>query len=835
MISLTGLSNAEVLARRGRGQGNNVKFATSRSYRDILSSNILNTINIILFTIGALMIAIGRASDAIATVGLILFNIVIGVVQEIRAKRQLDHIALLTRPKISVMRENREVQVDPSELVLGDLIVVRAGDQMVVDGIVVGDGKMSVDESLISGESDTVHKAAGDRVLSGSFCVSGGGMFEATQVGNDSYANRITANARKFQLSRTPLQREIAFVLRLIVLLAIFIGGIQLIGTIISKVPLMRQVQMAAVIAGLVPNGLFFMVILAYAIGALRIARCGALVQQANAVESLSNVTLLCTDKTGTLTTNRIVYDSMYPVGISRTDLEARLGSFARSSTTVNKTAQALIDALAGARQAAADEVPFSSSLKWSGLTFHDGPYRGAQVLGAPEILRDHLNGDEGAWQQLQAWSEQGLRVLAFGHNPNVVSLHDGKDEPCLPPLELIGLVSLRDQLRPNLQEVVANFSRAGVQLKIISGDNPHAVASLARQAGFGGPLRSVSGIELAAMDEGQFEQAARENNVFGRITPEQKEKLVEVLRGEGHYVAMIGDGVNDALSLKKADMGIAMESGSAVTRGVADMILIGDSFEALPLAFREGQRIVNGMRDILRLFLTRVLYSALLILAIATMGLGFPFVPKHNTLLVFLTVGAPTLGLALWAHPAPVSHRSLLREIAHFVLPAAGTIFFFGLIVYIASFYLGTAQVVRYNITPDAIANFQRTTGIDYDISTPSAYVLEVSQLAAQTALTTFIVLAGLLLVVFVEPPFPWFAGGDPYIGDRRPAALAVALMLAFAVILIVPPLRSAFELIPLEWWQYLLIAGTTILWGLVLRFAWRRRLLEHYLDLEL
>jgi cation-transporting ATPase E len=830
---ITGLSTSEVTNRRRNGQGNNIKLETSRSYRDIIVTNVFNVINVILFAIGAVMIFIGRISDAVTSVGLIVLNVIIGVYQEIRAKRQLDRIALLTRPKVNVIRDSHEQVIDPSELVLGDVIVVRAGDQFVVDGVVVG-GKIDVDESLLTGESDLIPKEDGDELLSGSFCVAGTAMYEATRVGNDSFANKLTANARQFQIAYTPLQREINFILRLLMLLAGFIGFLVLIGTILSEVPFMRQVQIAAVIAGLVPNGLFFMVILAYAMGALRIVQRGALVQQSNAVESLSNVTVLCTDKTGTLTANRINYHDVFPVGIEKADLERLLGDFAHSASANNKTGEALVASLKGAKRSCADEVPFSSARKWSALAFDEPGLRGVYVLGALEMLQDHLSIDEAAQQQLTAWSDEGLRVLVCACNPDIIMLHDDKGEPSLPELRLLGLVSFSDELRPHLRETMAEFATNGIQLKVISGDNPQTVAALARQAGLPGELQYVSGPELALMSDDEFKRAANEKTIFGRITPSQKEALVEALHEQGHYVAMIGDGVNDVLSLKKADMSIAMESGSSATRAVADMILLGDSFEALPPAFTEGQRIINGMKDILRLFLTRVVYSALLIIAVAIIGLGFPFLPTQTALLSFLTVGLPTLALAMWARPGPLPRRSILREIAHFVVPASASIFFFGLFIYIIAFFLSAAELIDFNVTPEAIESFERYTDIDYDISTKDAFILEVSQLIAQTSLTAFIVFSGVILLIFVEPPIEWFVGGDDLSGDWRPTMIAGVMLAGFVVTALFEPLRQFFGLIALPFPAYMLIGIATVIWMLVLRRAWRKRWLQRFLEVD-
>ncbi len=833
-----GLSEQEAVARRQRGEGNDARLATSRPYREILQQNVFNFINIILFAIGAVMIALGRFGDAFVSVGLILLNVVIGTAQEVRAKRQLDRIALLTRPKVSLIREGQEKVVDPAEIVRGDILVARPGDQIVVDGVVVGAGRMEVDESLLTGESDLIPKRAGDAVLSGSFCVTGSALYEAQQVGAQSYANRLTTEARSFRVVKTPLQRDVEFVIRLLTLVALFIGALLLASAVLYAVPLVRSVQMAAVIAGLIPNGLFFMVIVAYALGALRIVRCGALVQQANSVESLSNVNVLCMDKTGTLTANRIHLHDIHPLGgVDREALGRLLGNFAASVSVSNRTGEALAQALPGRACPVADEVPFSSARKWSAIACDEGELRGAYVLGAPEMLQPHLRAEGGDFSgPLREWSEAGLRVLLFARNAEATRLHDEAGQPCLPPLTPLGVVAFSDELRPALRETLSEFARAGVRLKIISGDNPHTVASLARQAGFNGDLKAISGPELAQMDLSQLEQAAEEATVFGRITPQQKELLVEALRRRGYYVAMIGDGVNDVLSLKKSHLGIAMQSGSAAARGVADMVLLDDSFGALPPAFLEGQRIINGMQDILRLFLTRALYVALLILSTAVMGIGFPYVPKHVSLLTFFTVGIPTLALAVWARPGNTPRRGLLRAVTHFVFPAAITTFIFGLGVYTVAFGVtySNLEASLFEVSQEDIERYQAQAGVDYPIDTPEAYRFEVAGLAAQTSLTTFTLLAGLALIVFVEPPSPFFVGGDIYSGDRRPTLLAMGLLLAFAVVLAVEPLRRFFELMILPAHAYAAIAASVVVWALLLRQAWRGRWLERFLQLD-
>lgn len=838
MTAWQSLTQQEVLERRLEGQGNNVRLPTSRAYSDILRHNIFTFINIILFSIGAVLILIGRVSDALVSVGLITMNIVIGVSQEIRAKRQLDRIALLTRPKVTVLREMHEQTLDPAEIVMDDILIARPGDQIVVDGVVLNAGDIEVDESLLTGESIPIPKSPGDSVLSGSFCVSGRLIYKATRVGEASYANQVTADARAFRVVHTPLQREIDFLIRLLTLIAAFIGMLLLGSAALYALPLMRSAQMAAVIAGLVPNGLFFMVIAAYAMGALRIVSHGALVQQANAVESLSNVDVLCVDKTGTITTNRLTLHDLAPVGIDMQHLQQILGDFASSATLRNRTTEAIQETLQGDAYSTLDEVPFTSSRRWSALAFENGNLHGVYVLGAMETLQPYLRPGYDFTSQAHLWSEAGLRVLLLAHQPKLKPLRDDGGQPHLPHDFIpLGLVSFRDQLRPQLKQALDGFSQAGIAFKIISGDHPTTVAALVRQTGLpGDPVSVVSGTDLAKMDPPSFSQAAEEGTIFGRITPEQKERLIDALRQRGHYVAMIGDGVNDMLSLKRANMGIAMQSGSAATRSVADMILLDDSFEALPHAFLEGQRIVNGMQDILRLFLSRAFYFALLMIATAVIGIGFPYVPKQATLVTLFTVGIPTFALTVWARPGPLPSGSLTRAVLRFVFPAALSIFAAGLVVYSATFGWARSDLNSQpaEISQEQIDQFRAWAGIEYEIDTQEQYILEVATANAQTALTTFTLLAGLVLIVFTEPPTRYFVGGDLYSGDTRPALLAAGLLAAYIAILALAPLRKFFELLILPPYAYGVIAAAVLVWLVTIRQAWRAHWLERFLNIE-
>jgi len=831
-VTYPGLSEQEAQNRRRDGKGNDAVIKTGRSYIDIIRQNVVNLINVILFTIGMIMVLIGRPSEAFISVGLISLNAVIGIYQEARAKRQLDQIALLTRPKVTVRRDGAQKTVDPSELVLGDIIICEPGDQILVDGI-VREGKIEVDESLLTGESDLIPKTNDSEVMSGSFVVTGKAVYEATKVGVNSFANKLTASAKQFRIQKTPLQRDVNVVVRFLMLLALLIGFMIGMSALVSALPFMRTVQMAAVVAGLVPNGLFFMVIVAYAMGAVRIVNQGALIQQANSVESLSNVNVLCMDKTGTLTANRIKYEDVRPLGLEKDLVTRMLGDFARSASVNNRTGEAIVEGLPGQARKPIDEVPFSSALKWSAIAFDDPQMYGVYALGALEMLQASLKPGTDLTDKVQEFSDQGLRVLIFAYNPNTTRLHDSLGNAGLPEMTPLGIVIFGDELRPHLQETMRGFLAAGVDLKVISGDNPQTVAALAKQAGFPGDLTAVSGPDLDKMSDDEFDKVALSATIFGRITPQQKERLVDSLGRQGKYVAMIGDGVNDVLSLKKANLGIAMQSGSAATRGVADMVLLNDSFQALPPAFLEGQRILNGMQDVLKLFLARALAQAMLIFALAMIGQWFPYLPKHTSLLTFVTVGIPTLALAIWARPGKVIKTSLIKSLAHFVFPVALLTLVFGVLVFTGAVLFSLNGLNIDSVTADEISQFREFTGIRYELDVVD-FVQERAVLTGQSALTTFTVFIGLALIIFVEPPNHWWVAGDLYSGDWRPTILAGILLLVYLVIISYTPVRRFFELLPLNLGINIFLLVLAAVWTMLLRAIWRGRWLERFLGID-
>jgi cation-transporting P-type ATPase E len=814
---ILGLTEAEAAERRSRGLGNRVAFQSTRTYGQILRENLFTFVNITLFSLGFALILLRRTSDALVSVGVILVNVIVNIIQEIRAKRILDHIALITRPRATVLREGVRKSVDPSEIVVGDILVVEPGDQIVVDGSVVSAGRLEIDESLLTGESDPILKHTGDEVFSGSFCLTGSGLYQAQKVGSESLSARMTASARAFRRMQTPLQQQINLVIRVLLVVAVYFEILQLVNAAMERMKLVEIIQMSVVVLGLIPNGLFLAIAAAYTIGAVRIARKGALVQQANAIESLSNVDLICLDKTGTLTTNRLYFDGAHPQQLADDEFRQRLGDFTASISSRNPTAAAIAAACPGKARCTLEEIPFSSAYKWSGLAVDDPAFHGVYILGAPEILNSSLGEGLDLAAKVEPWTDQGLRVVAFAYSPHIQSLRDPSGMPCLPhELALLGFITLGDELRPGMRQTLEAFQKAGVRLKIISGDNPGTVAALARQAGFEINTPPVSGLELAQMDAAEMDRVVEQANIFGRVTPQQKEQMVKSLRNRGNYVAMVGDGVNDVLSLKQANLAIALQSGSQATRSVADLILLDDSFTVLPEVLSEGQRILNGMQDILKLFLTRILYVALLILSTGFVG-SFPLSPKNSSILSLFSVGVPSLALAIWARPGLVPHGNLIRRMIRFFLPAGLTLSLAGLLVFLG-----------YLLVPPLLAG-QLIVGGGADIDLSKANLPN-----AQAALTTFSIFCSLILLPFVEPPSRAWVGGDHLSGDRRPFFLAVGLLAFYFFLVLNPMLRRFFELTSLGGIDYLILGAAAALWAVILRWVWRSRVLDHFLSVD-
>ena len=701
-----GLSAAEVAERVREGRTNAYRVRTSRSAAAILRANVFTIFNAILATALVVVLAVGHWADALFGIVLIL-NTATGTVAEVRAKRALDRLAFLEAPTACAVRDGREVELDVADVVLDDVLRLRSGEQVPADAAVLTADGLEVDESILTGESDPVRPRAGDRVLSGTTVTAGTALVRATAVGADAYANRLAREARRYSVVTSELQvgtnRVLRWISWVIVPVALLLLWSQMRGTAISAAGAptgqWRPALVAAVagVVGMVPQGLVLLTSVNFATASLTLARRRVLVQELPAVEVLARVDTLCLDKTGTLTTGRIALtDVLADDGAGGlADATAALREPLLALTAVadpNATAKAVLEGLArrsaetpadgdtppGAGQIASrvqGAIAFSSRRKWSAAVL-DGQ---TWLMGAPEIVLTGADGGPELLAHVQDLSTGGVRVVALASAQRLCTRGDDGEARLPETRRAAGLVVLSEQIRPDAAQTLDYFRTQGVDVKIISGDNPTTVAAVAAKAGVtapdGGAPAALDARELpaeaagpAALDE--LAEAAEGAQVLGRVVPEQKRALVQALQSRGRTVAMTGDGVNDSLALKDADLGIAMGNGAPATKAVARMVLLSGEFSALPGVVAEGRRVMANTERIASLFLAKTIYASLIAVVVAVTAIGYPFLPRQLTIVSSLTIGVPAFVLAL----APNSRRyrsGFLRRVLTLAVPA--------------------------------------------------------------------------------------------------------------------------------------------------------------------
>ncbi|MGA4691302.1 MAG: HAD-IC family P-type ATPase [Rhodococcus sp. (in: high G+C Gram-positive bacteria)] len=653
----TGLSTEQVAERVARGLANDVPDRASRSVKDIVRANVFTRINAILGVLLLIVLATGSIIDGMFGL-LIIANSGIGIIQEVRAKRTLDKLAIVSQTKPVVRRDGVAAPIAPREVVLDDIIELGPGDQLVVDGEVVEAQGLELDESLLTGESDPVHKVPGSTVMSGSFVASGSGSYRATKVGRDAYAARLAEEASKFTLVKSELNAGINKILRFITYLMIPAGLLIIYNQLFSSGESLGPALsgMVAALVPMVPEGLVLMTSIAFAVGVVRLGRRQCLVQELPAIEGLARVDVVCADKTGTLTENGMRLSDLEALDGSNLDeARAALASLAADDPRPNASVLAIAEAFPtapgwGEPTAVA---PFSSAKKWSGQSYGT---HGNWLLGAPDVLLDP--GTEAA-RRAEELGSSGLRVLLLARSDRPVD-----DELAPGTVTPAALVVLEQRVRPDAKPTLEYFAGQQVDVKVISGDNAIAVGAVASSLGLPG---SASPIDARSLPEGDNELAdvVEGSTTFGRVRPDQKRAMVGALQSRGHTVAMTGDGVNDVLALKDADIGVAMGSGSPATRAVAQIVLLDNKFATLPYVVAEGRRVIGNIERVSNLFLTKTVYSVLLAFLVGVSGvlsqvfdfepLPYPFLPRHVTIAAWFTIGIPAFLLSL----APNNERA--------------------------------------------------------------------------------------------------------------------------------------------------------------------------------
>ncbi|MFE6836426.1 HAD-IC family P-type ATPase [Streptomyces sp. NPDC057705] len=750
-----GLTTAEVAERVARGDVNDVPVRSSRSTVDIVRGNVFTRFNAIIGVLWVIMLIVAPIQDSLFGF-VIIANTGIGIIQELRAKKTLDGLAVIGEAKPSVRRDGRTAEISTSEIVLGDVIELGPGDKVVVDGAVGEAEGLEIDESLLTGEADPVLKKPGDQVMSGSFVVAGGGAFTATKVGREAYAAQLAEEASRFTLVHSELRSGISTILKYVTWMMIPTS----IGLIISQLLVKEnnlKDSIARTVGGIVPmipEGLVLLTSVAFAIGVIRLGRKQCLVQELPAIEGLARVDVVCLDKTGTLTEGGMDVTELRPLGgADATYVKKVLGALGESDPRPNASLQAIIDAYPdSAEWRCTESLPFSSARKYSGASFSEGDgENNTWLLGAPDVL---LPAGDPALDEINELNEQGLRVLLLARSGRELD-----DEAVATGVRPTALVVLEQRLRPDAADTLRYFDDQNVKAKVISGDNAVSVGAVAGKLGLPGAENTVDARRLPA-EQADMARVLDENSVFGRVTPQQKRDMVGALQSNGHTVAMTGDGVNDVLALKDADIGVAMGSGSEATRAVAQIVLLNNSFATLPSVVAEGRRVIGNITRVATLFLTKTVYSVLLAILVVCSQVEYPFLPRHLTLLSTLTIGIPAFFLAL----APNKERAR----PHFV-----------------------KRVMRYAIPGGAIAG--TATFVTYLIA--RHYYSGPDALKAETSAATLtLFLTSMWVLAIIARPYTWWRVG-----------LVGAMGGAFLIVLVVPWLQDFFQL---------KLVGTTMPW---------------------
>src|SRR5918999_4020231 len=760
-----GLSVAE--AERRLSRLGPVESKTSRSVASIVAANVFTLFNAIILVFFVLILSLGLFADALF--GLIAaINSYIGIRQELKAKETLDELALLVAPSAKVIRDGKVVGLRGEEVVPGDMVRVEPGDQLVADGAVTESRGLTVDESLLTGEADGVRKHTGDRLLSGSFVISGSGYYELDAIREDSYAEKLAGEAREFRHPPSPLQEEINRVLWATTVLLAPLAVLLIVALGIRDTEFTEAAQTAtAGLITLIPEGLVLLMSVTFAVAAVRLAQRRTLVQQISATEALAAVDTISIDKTGTLTDGSLVLEGVEPADTSRAEeVERALARFAASAGERNRTLETIAARYPGRAAKVAAEVPFSSEWKWSGLTLDGrGPGR-SYVLGAPDVLAaaGSLALPPGLERSLAEHTAAGRRVVAFGEASGRLPSDPAREAP--PRIEPPALVVLSETLRPDAIEAVEFMRRQEVDLKLISGDARETVTAVAHAVGVPADAGTVDGPELPN-DRAALADVAERNTIFCRIRPDQKKALVQALAARGRMTAMIGDGVNDVPALKQARLAVAMGSGSQITKGIADIVLLRDQFSMLPRAVTEGRRIARNIHRLGRLYLTKSVYAAFLIVLAAIFDFTFPFLPRHLTVAAFLTIGVPSFVLALAPSEGPLYRGRLLRALAAFAVPAGVGIAFASILSFFAvdTLFGGSIEDGR-------------------------------------TAATTTLIVLGLCFIILLERG----PGREHITVQSYMLALVAGLGAIFAGILAIAPVREFFELELLSGGQWFL-----------------------------
>ncbi len=828
-MGCNGLTSKEVEERVKKGQVNKVREKVSRSYTDIIIKNVFTPFNIMIFAVGVILLLLEEYSNAVSATIFILLNIVVATFQEVRAKRKLDRIALSLRPTVTVIRDGKKMSIDQSEIVIDDIILINPGDQVLVDGKLIEGQHLEMDESPLTGESSTVRKHDGDEIFSGTYCVTGSGYFVTTAFGENTYLYKMTASARKYKNKFTPLQLETSsvikvhiatcFIFLIIMVILVALKGLE------NIMGLKATLSNAVIVFDIVPMALPLFVTIGYMVAAVRMANKGVLLQRTNAVESLSNIDTICMDKTGTITTNKLLFKE-YTKYDDTADEIVRM--YLGTTGGRNRTVEALTDEFGTSDAELIDEIRFSSERKYSAVKIKKDGKTFTVYLGAFTSLGKYLDVDVS--DKVNEYTGKGLRAVVMGVGKDVTFFEDGQFN--IPDLKTTAVFGISDELRTNCRETLDVFYKNNIDVKIVSGDDPATISSLFDLADIPGDRNIISGDELENLKGEKRRKAILESNIFGRMKPDQKEMVIEALKNEKRYVAMVGDGVNDVKSLKMAHVGIALQSGASAAKGSSEIVLANDDFAAIPKTFVEGKRTLAGMRDALKIFLTKnviiafLVFFIMIVMSLIMNELLTPMLPTQQMVYAFLAVTILSFLVVVWAKPDEKS-SSVMPKVMNYIIPTALTASIFAVILYIIVYVMAfhgqidTSMLDLEFIKKYGFPAYENTEAmIEYYGSLEEALKCRGAEIFARSALVMFVIVEGIVQTLMIVPRWKFLSLDGHVNKDNRPVILVVILLALTALVYALSYagiLKGLFPVAPLNLECTLFILGMVVLWFMV------------------
>jgi len=892
VTNIEGLTEDEAAERKPKIDLEGLRKGEQRRFlRQAIRQNLFTTFNIDLFGIAIIMFMLGSTPGAFGTLLILIINLCLNVFQEMYTKKKLDVLVQSVQPSVSVIRESKLKSIELNDIVPGDVIVVGTGDQIQVEGKIVGEGEILVDESLQPHGINQVLKRVGDRLHSESFCIDGHAVYRSGQAGSDRLVETHKRGIELLSGEKTPLERLIEIVLRSLFLLVIVFSALLLLDAYVVQAELVSEEYRNAfsIIFGIAPTSLFFLLIMHYTIGSVRISELGALVYKSRSIESLANVSILCLSKNSLLSGVNITLETIEPPDgnepLSENLIRHILGDVVHSVPIYTETGRMLAETIPGSKRTAIEIAPFFSIYGWYAVTFNDPDMHGTFIVGKPDVVEPNLvkpkpdvmaeveqtltqaehgisqlirryipdtgkwqSGKNGSYQEtvpVTGYSQladepilsdpenkqlsfrqrlvaslerlitpvdetnsgkdtsekpQELDTLLFAHLPDSVPLYDRSNQPQLPrELIPISYLHISESIRPEAKQTIREFTDAGIEIKILSSDAPERAAQTAQALGLNEQGSAViSGENLDELGEKDFNLKIKGTSVFGYLSPSQKAAVIKSLRSQKVFVAMLGNNVSDVQAMRQADLRIALKGGSQAALMITDIVLLKNSLDALPDVLRMGQRLVNGILDTFKLYLSQVISQLLMIVSLVVFNLQqFPYHPTHAGVVSLFTITFPNILLTFWSATGMMSKEIMRRRLAHFVIPAS-----------IASSILAWAVYYWFYLS---------TSSVNYAL------------LAVMYAL----LLAGWLRVLFVQPPSQIWVGGATLRGDRRVIWLILGIALLFAVVVSIPFFQDALHIIwlsPLV--DYLWVILAVFIWAFALRTVWRSKLFRSFIN---